>query len=87
MPELKPNLGPFALMRTRAREVARARRWVTRAERELAAARQAAGASAAQPGQNAAAAVPGRGRQGSAARNHVMTSRPPGVTAPTRTAV
>jgi transposase len=60
----KPNLGPFSFDENKGREVARARRWVTRAERELAAARQAASGPAAQPGQDAAAAVPGGGRRG-----------------------
>jgi transposase len=61
----KPNLGPFSFDEDKGREVARARRWVTRAERELAAARQAAaGAPAGQPGEDAAAAVPGGGRRG-----------------------
>jgi transposase len=60
----KPNLGPFSFDENRGREVARARRWVTRAERELAAARQRASGPAAQPGQDAAAAVPGGGRRG-----------------------
>jgi len=60
----KPNLGPFSFDEDRGREVARARRWVTRAERELAAARQAASAPAAQPDGTAAVAVPGGGRRG-----------------------
>ena len=60
----KPNPGPFSFDEDRGREVARARRWVTRAERELAAARQAASAPAAQPDGTAAVAVPGGGRRG-----------------------
>jgi transposase len=60
----KPNLGPFSFDEDKGREVARARRWVTRAERELAAARQPASGPGAQPGEDAAAAVPGGGRRG-----------------------
>ena len=43
----KPNLGPFSFDQDKGREVARARLWVTRAERELAAARQPASGPAA----------------------------------------
>jgi hypothetical protein len=61
----KPNLGPFSFDENRGREVARARRWVARAERELAAARQRATAPAEPPGEMAvASAVPGGGRRG-----------------------
>ena len=56
----QPNVGPFSFDENKGREVARARRWVTRAERELAAARQAA---TAQPDEDIAA-VPGGGRRG-----------------------
>lgn len=62
----KPNLGPFSFDDNKGREVARARRWVARAERELAAARQRAAEPPAEPPTEMAAApaVPGGGRRG-----------------------
>ena len=60
----KPNLGPFSFDENKGREVARARRWVTRAERGLA----VASSSAAQPAEDAAAPVPGGGRRGQRAK-------------------
>jgi hypothetical protein len=59
----KPNLGPFSFDENRGREVARAKRWVARADRELAAAR----ARTTSPSQSETAdltPVPGGGRHG-----------------------
>lgn len=63
----KPNLGPFSFDETRGQDVARAKRWVARAERELAAARQARtdisqASQAPQPAKSCG--VPGGGRRG-----------------------
>jgi len=61
----KPVLGQFSFDENRGREVARARRWLGRAERELAAVRELVAAPSGQGGQAAAApAVPGGGRWG-----------------------
>lgn len=61
----KPVLGQFSFDENRGREVARARRWLARAERELAAAREHATAPSGQGGEAAASpGVPGRGRRG-----------------------
>ena len=63
----KPNLGPFSFDEDKGREVARARRWVTRAERELAAARQA--------GQRAGRAAGRRRRRRGARRGEARAAR------------
>lgn len=67
----KPNLGPFSFDENRGQDVARARRWVTRAERELAAAQQQVACTPEQqPSGNAAtSAVPGGGRRGPRSKN------------------
>jgi transposase len=70
----KPNLGPFSFDENRGQDVARAQRWVSRAERELAAARQAEddNTSASAPPQEPADAgvVPGGGRHGARGRSN-----------------
>jgi transposase len=63
----KPNLGPFSFDETRGQDVARAKRWVARAERELVAARRAR-SDTSQPSQGPqpveSRGVPGGGRHG-----------------------
>jgi transposase len=60
----KPVLGQFSFDENRGREVARARRWLARAERELAAARERAAVPSGQVGEAVAPAVPGGGKWG-----------------------
>jgi len=62
----KPNVGPFSFDETRGHEVARAKRWVARAERELAAARRSRNDAESSHGRQPAEfrVVPGGGRHG-----------------------
>jgi len=62
----KPNLGPFSFDETRGHEVARAKRWVSRAERELVTARESCDDAESSEGQQPAEfrVVPGGGRHG-----------------------
>lgn len=60
----KPNLGPFSFDENRGQQVARAKRWVTRAERELASARARTASSPSEHQQADLTPVPGGGRHG-----------------------
>ncbi|MEZ7129033.1 transposase [Nonomuraea sp. AD125B] len=60
----KPNLGPFSFDENRGQQVARAKRWVARAERELAAARAHKDSPPAEREQADLSPVPGGGRHG-----------------------
>lgn len=60
----KPNLGPFSFDENRGQQVARAKRWVARAERELAAARAHKASPPAEREQADLSPVPGGGRHG-----------------------
>ncbi|MEU0486096.1 transposase [Streptosporangium sp. NPDC006013] len=61
---LKPHLGPFSFDENRGREVARAKRWVARAEQELVAARAGRASPPPECGQADLSPVPGGGRHG-----------------------
>lgn len=60
----KPNLGPFSFDENRGQQVARAKRWVTRAERELVAARARQASPPPECEQADLSPVPGGGRNG-----------------------
>ncbi|MFB9840023.1 transposase [Actinoallomurus acaciae] len=60
----KPNLGPFSFDENRGQQVARAKRWVARAERELAAARARTSSPPSESQQADLTPVPGGGRHG-----------------------
>ncbi|MGW2161608.1 transposase [Nonomuraea sp. NPDC001699] len=60
----KPHLGPFSFDENRGQQVARAKRWVARAERELATARARKAAPPAEDMQADLSPVPGGGRHG-----------------------
>lgn len=60
----KPHLGPFSFDENRGQQVARAKRWVARAERELAAARARKTTPPVEGAQADPSPVPGGGRHG-----------------------
>ncbi|GAB3976690.1 hypothetical protein GCM10029978_116260 [Actinoallomurus acanthiterrae] len=60
----KPNLGPFSFDENRGQQVARAKRWVARAERELVAARAQTASQPSAREQPDLTPVPGGGRHG-----------------------
>ena len=60
----KPNLGPFSFDENRGQQMARAKRWVARAERELAVARARKAGPPAEHEQDDLLPVPGGGRHG-----------------------
>jgi transposase len=60
----KPHLGPFSFDENRGQQVARAKRWVARAERELTAARARKASQSAEREQADLSPVPGGGRHG-----------------------
>ncbi|MFD0509971.1 transposase [Streptomyces sp. NBC_00371] len=73
----KPVLGPFSFDENRGREVARARRWVVRAEDELAKARSAQANAKDQATATTVQVIPGGGKRGS--RGNSVKGRLPQV--------